>query len=401
MADARGCQVVLREFLVRGVVEAYRPIAVLLETRELLASRLEGRELGEVLSDESVTVMLLAGLRPSYRGDAYPGGSLARFYRDVLGLGLSMPRRVAARLSDGVPLSLAGRGVRVRASSTRPLVLLGAIRGLLSRLAGQLGIALGEPGEVDTDDPLWGLKLLGEALKALAGLVPPYSREAMLLAGSRAALGEYLESYGVLGELVELGLELVGDGFYRVRKGSPLETYTCLYHAVWRLMQLREIQAFYAVPDPAAEAVERAYRILGRNGYRVLEALSMGARIQQCMETPGTCSIDPPCMPQGYRYLVLEAEARDGKLVFGGSEHPLDNVFNALQLLALHGLASVEPAGDNKVVIGYAFTPYPPLEPEQPKETLREGEPTVQPPTSISIGSQPSATRVGPPESHQ
>ena len=254
--------------------EVYRAASGLLEARRRLAATLEGRELAELAGLGHAAEMLLGGFRPEpSRGQRYPPRSLARFYRDVVGIHVQQPERLAARLRDGLPLSIAGRGIRVVSSSTRPLAQIEAVREAAQGLLESLGREPPDHLEIDTGDPMWAPEALQRLLAAVVKGLPPYSREAILLYSSLCTtdmLLETLASSEERRELAELGLEeharLPGAEvdptrvIRRARPGSPLARYRCLVHAGTRLLQLSELEAFYRKPDPLKDLLQSAMK---------------------------------------------------------------------------------------------------------------------------------------------
>lgn len=350
----------LREFMRGYAGEVYRAAAGLLEARRRLAATLEGRELAELAGLGHVVEMLLGGFQPRpLRGQRYPPRSLARFYRDVVGIHVQQPERLAARLRDGLPLGVAGWGVRIASSPTRPLAQIEAVREAAQGLLESLGYEPPEPLEVDTSDPMWAPQALQQLLAAVAKGLPPYSREAILLYSSSAsvtdALLETVASSAERAELAGLGLEeyarLPGPGddprklLRRARPGSPLARYRCLVYAGARLLQLSELEAFYRKPDPVNDlvkaAVEQARASPSELG-EILDAIaSRAARRSHCLPQ-ASCPGEPPCLPPGTVWVeaVMEPEGDTARL--NGAEAGLGETMEALAPLMAYGLAEVD-----------------------------------------------------------
>ncbi|HID41902.1 MAG TPA: hypothetical protein EYP33_07110, partial [Pyrodictium sp.] len=200
----------LRDFMREYAASIYRLASGFLEARRRLIATLEGRELAELVDDEHTVEMLLGGFKPERRGQRYPPRSLARFYRDVVGIYIQQPERLAARLRDGLPLSIASRGIRVAASKTRPASQIEALRDAARELLESLGTNASEPQEVDTNDPMWAPELIRQLLSAIVDAIPPYSRKALVLYSAwsiTATLLEKIAGKDERRELEELGLE--------------------------------------------------------------------------------------------------------------------------------------------------------------------------------------------------
>ena len=349
------------EGFMRGYAgEVYRAAAGLLEARRRLAATLEGRELAELAGLGHVVEMLLGGFQPRpLRGQRYPPRSLARFYRDVVGIHVQQPERLAARLRDGLPLGVAGWGVRIASSPTRPLAQIEAVKEAAQGLLESLGYEPPEPLEVDTSDPMWAPEALQQLLAAAAKGLPPYSREAILLySSSVSTMGMLLEAVAgsaERAELARLGLEEYarlpgarGDPrllLLRARPGSPLARYRCLVYAGARLLQLSELEAFYRKPDPVNDLVksviEQAKASPSGLG-EILGALaSRAARRSRCLPQ-ASCPGEPPCLPPGVAWVEAVIELEGGTIRLNGVEVGLGETMEALAPLMAYGLAEVD-----------------------------------------------------------
>ncbi|ALL00961.1 hypothetical protein Pyrde_0913 [Pyrodictium delaneyi] len=352
----------------------YRLASGFLEARRRLIATLEGRELAELVDDEHTVEMLLGGFKPERRGQRYPPRSLARFYRDVIGVYIQQPERLAARLRDGLPLSIASRGIRVAASKTRPVSQIEALRDAARALLESLGTDASEPQEVDTNDPMWAPELVRQLLSAIVDGMPPYSRKALVLYSAwsiTAALLEKIAEKDERRELEELGLEEYARFFgadvdplrivYRAQPGSPLARYRCLVHAGARLLQLSELEAFYKKPDPVKDMLQAAMRHVSRASKELRELLDLMAsnasQRSQCLPR-AECPGEPPCLPLGAVWAELDVEVEDTLAKLGkGVEAGVGELLSALSPLMIYGLAIIEKRydGGDKGLIRIAF----------------------------------------------
>ncbi len=332
----------------------------LLAAARRLRGLVGGRDLSELVGDESLAEMLLGGFDPR-AGDPYAPGSLARLYRDLYGVQVLSPRLLAARLRDGLPLRLAGRGVVVSASETRFTRLVEAAAEEAQGLLGELGAGEPEPVSYDTADPLWGLEAARRLAEEAVTLLPPYSREALALfaASAPAPLGaverlgaspEELRSLGLVEALRLPGSEAPGTGGLRVlaEPGPVLTRYRCLALAAARILQLDELRGYIEAPDPVAEMAREALQ--EAPGDRLAELAKRAAeRIGQRLPLPRGCSVpEAPMLPLGVWSYSLEASLEDVELRLGGE--PLGtymDLVEALLPLLYRGLAGLEPGGEN------------------------------------------------------
>jgi len=384
--------------LAEFTVEAARRVAAaacpVLEAVRLVRSRLGGRWLDEVVSrDEAAVSMLLGGLEPSFRGDPYGQRSLARFYRDVVGVSVTHPRLVTLRLDDGLDLASAARGVKVRGFESRFSKLLAQLCKLASDVAGGRVEAGGIEGALE--DPNWLPQRVAELLNTLARIVPPYSSEApAILAVAQGLPYQLAEAMPYRGVLEELGVKVVeaaGAKVYVAGKNGKAARYACLVYTVWKLFQLREITQLYNPPDPLAQHVENAWARMTGGAQLLLEQLSLTASTLQCMEPPiPHCKTEPPCLPQGYRLVRLKTKTHDTTLGLPSAEATLETIVEAMAPLLVRGLAWTKPLGNGELEIAFTYTLYPPQKTAhrgQTGETLKSSQQSHTP------------TRVGPPGS--
>ncbi len=363
----------LRDWLVErasGVLAASRG---LLAAARRLRGIVDGRDLSELVGDEALAEMLLGGFDPR-ASDPYAPGSLARLYRDLYGVQVLSPRLLAARLRDGLPLRLASRGVAVSASETRFTRLVEALAGEAQGLLGALGAGEPEPLSYDTGDPLWGLEAARRLVEEAVALLPPYSREAMVLfaASAPAPLGvaerlgasaEELRGLG-LGVAARLpGSEAPGSGALRVLvdPGPVLARYRCLALAAARLLQLDELRGYIEAPDPVAELAQEALREAPREELAGLAKRAAG-RHGQRLPLPRGCGIpEAPVLPLGVWSYSLEAALEDVELRLGDEAIGtyMDLVETLLPLL-YRGLAGLEPLEAGKRLRAWFTAPQQP-----------------------------------------
>jgi len=347
----------LRDWLSKRAAAVYAASMGLLEAARRLRGRLEGRELSELASDEAAMEMLLGGFDPE-SGEPYRPDSLARLYRDLYGIQVLAPRLLALRLRDGLPLSIAGRGVRVAWEKTRFLALAEALAGTASRLLGLLGAEKPEPLRYEPSEPSWGLEAARRLAEEAARTVPPYSREAMILfaASGPAPLG-LLEAMGSdRGELESLGCRVaarlpgseaggpVGVARLLCSPGELLSAYRCLTLGAMRLLQLEELARFIEAPQPLEEIAKEA---LGEAGERLDQLAGAAHGLGQRLPTPRECGVEAPLLPLGVWSYRLGLRVVDVE-VYTESGERLGTYMDLVEVLApllYRGLAGLEPAG--------------------------------------------------------
>lgn len=351
----------LLEF-VEGVAGRVAGLSCLLERAiRLVRGKLAGRWLSELARDEAAAAMLLGGLEPALRGEPYGRRSLARFYRDIVGVGLSHPRLVALRIDDGLDLVSAGRGVRVRGFETRFSKLLSTLCSVSSRLAGR--VEAGGDVEEALEDPEWIPRRLEELLRVLVTVLPPYSPQATVVAAvARGVPAELAEAnpYGDLEPLMVERVEVDGLSLVRAVRGGPAHLFTCLAYTGWKLLQLRELQNYYTIPDPFADLVNHAWRRDEVKGAKLLEQLVLYGKTAQCLDPLEDCKAEPPCLPQGYRLVKVSGKVIGEKLELPGLQLEIRELIANIAPLAATAAAWLEPGPENTIAINYIYTPYPP-----------------------------------------
>ncbi len=303
----------LKRFLEEKLGPVARLSEELLSLRRSLVSTLAGRDVSELLSDEYLAEIVLGGLRvEDWRRPRYSPGSLAGFYHDVLGIGVDNLKLLLARLSDGLSLRIATRGIRVVAEDTEPLQLIREINSLSKAMLERLGEkkvvtpTSREPGEQHA-----ALEVLGELLRAIIETLPPYSREAQILfsTGNGSLPRKLYEQLGneEKKELQELGLgeETILPGcpedparcLLGAREGSIISLYYCYAMAAMRLTQSKSIRNYYNIQDALQD-------LLGTIDEKtltdpLLQELAQYSRKTPCMPKK-KCKTPPPCMPTSY-----------------------------------------------------------------------------------------------------
>ncbi|WP_317895126.1 hypothetical protein [Pyrofollis japonicus] len=361
---SRGVRVLgrLTAFLRERASEIVVAVDELFSLRRSLVSSLVGRDLSELVRNEYYAEMLLGGLRPEeWRRPRYPLGSLAGFYHEVLGIGVDNLKLLLARLSDGLPLTLATRGIRVVEEETEPLQLIGAIRGYAAEIAKRLG-AEGEAARQEgsgpaTEEPSGenhvALELFGSLLDALLKTIPPYSEEATLLYAASVSLPVDAVDGDVLEELRGLGAEektrLPGCPERRDRcllgavSGSVLEHYYCLARAATRLIQDKRIRAYYELPSPLRDILEKLPPETLTD--QLLVDTAQYARKTPCLPKE-PCKEPPPCLPTGYAVAEIELPLHDVIVELpGGREAVLAEILEPLRPQLCSGLARAALAG--------------------------------------------------------
>jgi hypothetical protein len=364
-----------------------------LEAIKLIRGRLGGRWLDEVVErDETAVSMLLGGLEVSFRGDPYGQHSLARFYRDIVGVSVSHPRLVALRLDDGLDLVSAARGVKVRAFETRFSKLITQMCSLSRSIASTVEI---ESVEGVLEEPEWLPQRITDLLNTLMKLVPPYSVESIVvLAVAQGLPSQLVRDMPYIEDLTSIGVRPVNvDNLevYNSTEESIASKYACLIYTGWKLFQLREINQFYNLPDPLAIHVQNTWTEVQPETLAFLEQLSLSASTLQCIEPPiKNCNIEPPCLPQGYRLVKLKAEATGNELHIHSTRITIEALAETVAHLFTRGLAWLKLLNSKNVELAFVYTPYPPkktVEQEQMRETFKLDQQTHIP------------TRVGPPGS--
>jgi hypothetical protein len=250
--------------------------------------------------------------------------------------------------------------VKIVWEKTRFLSIVEGVVEAAGRLIEELGVEKPEPTRFEPLDPSWGVEAARRVAEDAVGLVPPYSREAMILfaASAPAPLG-HLEALGASrGELEELGCSVSAkvygheapgmSGSVRLlcSPGGVLEGYRCLAAGAMRLLQLEELRRFVEAPSPLEELVREA---MGEASREKLEQIAAAAKGEgQKLLVPRGCVVEPPTLPLGYwsyrlriRLVDVEAVAEDG-----GHLGTYMDLVEALSPLFYRGLAGVKPAGD-------------------------------------------------------
>ena len=353
----------LREWLAERSASLASVARGLVAAWERLVSEVSGRELAEIAARQELAEMLLGGFEPDAE-EPYARGSLARLYMALYGVQVSTPRRLALRLRDGLPLSIAGRGVVVEASKTRFVRLVESVAAEAERLSSELG-AEAKQVVFDTADPLWGLEAARRLVEEGLRVLPPYSSEALALfsASAPAPLGAAVAVAGGSGYADELrslaegvfevfGAEQPGErGLLRVlvRPGKLLKGYRCLAHRLLRLLQLGELREFIEAPDPLEEMIGEAFSELDEGLASKLREASEAAPSPR-LPAPGGNSCEPgpeeePALPAGaaaytgtLTIVDVEVKAKDGRSLGTYSE-----LVTGLLPLLYRGLAGIEP----------------------------------------------------------
>jgi hypothetical protein len=352
----------LREWLAERAARLYAAAEGTRVAAKRLRGRVEGREVAELVGDEVLVEMLLGGFDPE-SSEPYRPGSLARLYRDLYGLQVLSPRLLALRLRDGLPLQVAGRGIRVAWGEARFLSLASRLAEAAAGLLRELGAEKPEPLEYDLFDPLWGLEAARRLVEEALALLPPASREAMTLfaASAPAPLGvverlggsrEELEQLGCRYQAAVYGAEAPGQAGALRLLCSPqgaVASYRCLALGAARLAQLDELRGFIEAPDPVAVLVEEAAGELDRD--RVTQLASAAQGLGQRLPAPRGCGLEAPVLPMGYWSYRLEARLEDVALVAGdgGQLSTYMEAVEALAPLLYRGLAGLEPGEDGVV----------------------------------------------------
>ncbi len=353
----------------------------LLAAVERLRGEAAGRELAELASRQELVEMLLGGFEPEAE-EPYARRSLARLYMVLYGVHVSTPRRLALRLRDGLPLSIAGRGVVVEAGSTRFLRMVeAALREAEALLEGLGAEGRGQVG-FDVSDPLWGLeaarRLAEEAVKTL----PPYSGEALALyaASAPAPLGAAAAllgsgAAGELEELVEAVERLVGheapgeEGRLRIllRPGGLLRGYRCLANRLMRLLQLEELREFVEAPDPLEEMLGEALEAVDAKLAGRLRGASEGHGSPRLPAPEGCRSeAEDPALPAGaaaYQGRLLIEDVEVKRPDTGETLATYGELVRGMLPLLYRGLAGLEPlerSGERLLVKWWAVLPRAP-----------------------------------------
>ena len=359
----------LRSWLAERAAGLYSAAAGLLSAAKRLRGRVEGREVSELAGDEAVVEMLLGGFDPE-SSEPYRPGSLARLYRDLYGLQVLSPRLLALRLRDGLPLALAGRGIKTAWEKTRFLSIAEALAEEAEGLLREAGVEPPEPTNFDIFDPMWGVEAARRLAEEALRLLPPYSKEALILfaASAPAPLGIVERLGGSREELQGLGCEPVEAvygheasgvaGAVRIlcRPRGLLARYRCLALGASRLLQLDELQRFIEAPNPVALLVEEAMREAESD--RLEQLASAGKGLGQRLPAPSSCAVEPPALPLGYWSYQVEARLQDVALVADGSQiATYMELVEALAPLLYRGLAGIEPPSEDSKLSVWLVAP--------------------------------------------
>jgi len=349
-------RVSLREWLAGRAGGVYAAASGLIEAARRLRGRVEGRELSELAGDEALLEILLGGFDPE-SGEPYRPDSLARLYRDLYGVQVLAPRLLALRLRDGLPVALAGRGVKIAWERTRLLTLAEQLAEAARVILESLGVEPPAPLRYEPSEPSWGVEAARRLAEEAARSVPPYSREASVLfaASAPAPLG-ILEAMGAQREELEglgcsvaaslPGSEAPGSAGALRLLCSPaglLAAYRCLALGSMRLLQLDEVRRFFEVPDPLGELVEQALREAGDQAAQLAQ---LAEGVGQRLPLPGGCRVEAPVLPLGawsyrMRLRIVDVEVLTHR---GDQVGTYMDLVEALAPMLYRGLAGLEPA---------------------------------------------------------
>ena len=362
----------LRRFLSEKLMRVALLSGEVLAIRKGLESSLAGRDASELLDNEYFAEIVLGGLRvDDWRRPRYPPNSLSGFYHDLLGIGVDNLKLLLARLSDGLSLRLATRGIRVVAEETEPLRLISIIRSLSERILSKIGHRVAEtmPSREPSDQHA-AIEALNELLDAIMETLPPYSREAQLLfaAGNASFPRKLYEELprDEQEELRELGLQdeqqLPGcpddpaKCFLRARSDSAIQLYSCYAKASIRLLQNRQVRNYYNVPDPLEDLVKTLREeSLSDN---LLQELAQYARKTPCLPKDH-CPAPPPCLPTGYLIAEISLPLRDVIVELPAErEATISEILEKIYPQLCKGLARIYVTDNNH--IGLLFVAKPP-----------------------------------------
>jgi len=347
---------VLRGWLAGRVAGVYLAARGLLDAWERVLRDVSGRSLSELVAAPGYVEMLLGGFVSEGSGEPYPRGSLSRFYRDLYGVHVLLPRVLALRLRDGLSLEEAGRGVRVVVEEARFVALTRVVAEISSRLLSMLGVKAEGAGGLESADPQWGVDAAVGLLQRLLEASPPYSVESIVLfAASAPAPPRVVEGLaarlpgadaeGLVAELADLGYRVAGTlpGAPAARVGEGvLRLYRCLVVAAARVADLREVLEYFSVQSPVKVMVEQASGGLEGD---VVELLRSNAReMKPAMPAPRECSgVDAAPLPATHAYYEGFIVLRDVEALLesGESLGTYGELVGALAPLLYRGLAGL------------------------------------------------------------
>ncbi len=161
------------------LAELYRSVKGLLALREELRKRLSSDTIGKLISNsETYRSILLGGFRPDAK-QPFTENSLALFYKRVFGIGISDEdlTKIITRLREGDSIEEASLDINVKVEDKPVIMRLQKLQAKLELIYTSLKGVIERPESknYNPEDPLGGVKALGEVLNAGKKLLPLYN----------------------------------------------------------------------------------------------------------------------------------------------------------------------------------------------------------------------------------
>ncbi len=161
------------------LAELYRSVKGLLALREELRKRLTSDTVGNLISrSETYRAILLGGFRPDAK-HPFTENSLALFYKKIFGIGISDEDllKTITRLREGDSIEEASLDINVKVEDTPVITRLQKLQAKLELIYTSLRGVIERPESknYNPEDPLGGVKALGEVLNAGKKLLPLYN----------------------------------------------------------------------------------------------------------------------------------------------------------------------------------------------------------------------------------
>ncbi len=161
------------------LAELYRSVKGLLALREELRKGLTSDTVGNLISNsETYKSILLGGFRPDAK-QPFTENSLALFYKEAFGIGISDEDRtkIITRLREGDSIEEASLDINVKIEDKLIITRLQKLQAKLELIYTSLRgvVERPEPKNYNPEDPLAGVKALGEVLNAGKKLLPLYN----------------------------------------------------------------------------------------------------------------------------------------------------------------------------------------------------------------------------------
>ncbi|AMM53456.1 hypothetical protein [Pyrococcus kukulkanii] len=252
------------------IINLFVRIEEVLKLRKSLFEKAGDKFVGELIQESKIwEEVLFGGLRED---GSFPENALARFYREILGFGLSEEdtKKVTSRLKEGLSLDVASSDIKVRREETEFISLLGKIRKDIQLLSPQVGKSLPDINKVEITKSTDAVEKVRELLKSAKKLLPLYNPLSFFVLSIQSTPRFYLEKqyeklfeeetkrilgkYGVrISNLIFPDLPHPGERERRSIVGldriSPGWLIRNIVLNCYKLFQIQGLRKFFAVDD--------------------------------------------------------------------------------------------------------------------------------------------------------